>query len=51
VAVETTGQWTAGMTVTDFDLRLGHGANAQVATHLDTAGFWALMLDALRALN
>jgi inosine-uridine nucleoside N-ribohydrolase len=39
------------MTVTDFDLRLGHPANAQVATHLDADGFWALMLDALRALS
>ncbi|HUZ23945.1 MAG TPA: nucleoside hydrolase [Streptosporangiaceae bacterium] len=51
VTVETRGQWTAGMTVTDFDLRLGHEANAKVATRLDTDGFWALMLDALRALN
>lgn len=51
VAVETHGQWTAGMTVTDFDLQLGHKANAEVATHLDADGFWALMLDALRALS
>lgn len=50
VAIETHGQWTAGMTVTDFDLR-HHPANVQVATHLDRAGFWALMLDALRVLN
>ena len=39
------------MTVTDFDLQLGHEANVEVATHLDTDGFWTLMLDALRALN
>jgi inosine/uridine nucleosidase len=51
VAVETRGQWTAGMTVTDFRLQLGHEPNAQVATELDAAGFWALMLDALRALG
>jgi len=51
VAVETRGQWTAGMTVTDFRLQLGHEVNAQVATDLDAAGFWALMLDALRALG
>jgi inosine-uridine nucleoside N-ribohydrolase len=51
VAVETRGQWTAGMTVTDFRLQLGHEANARVATDLDAAGFWALMLDALRALG
>jgi purine nucleosidase len=49
VAVETTGQWTAGMTVTDFAGQLGQANNAQVATELDTAGFWAMMLDALRA--
>jgi purine nucleosidase len=51
VAVETRGEWTAGMTVTDFRLQLGHPANAQVATELDAPGFWALMLDALRALG
>jgi purine nucleosidase len=51
VAVETRGQWTAGMTVTDFRLQLGHPANAQVATELDAPGFWALMLDALRTLG
>ena len=51
VAVETRGQWTAGMTVTDFRLQLGREANAEVATHLDADGFWALMLDALRALG
>jgi purine nucleosidase len=51
VAVETRGQWTSGMTVTDFDRRLGHEANAEVATHLDADGFWTLMLDALRALS
>jgi purine nucleosidase len=51
VAVETRGQWTSGMTVTDFRLLLGHEANAQVATDLDAPGFWALMLDALRALG
>jgi purine nucleosidase len=51
VAVETRGQWTSGMTVTEFRGQLGHAANAQVATDLDAPGFWALMLDALRALG
>jgi purine nucleosidase len=51
VAVETAGQWTAGMTVTDFSEQLGQGANAHVATELDTERFWTLMLDALRALS
>ena len=50
VAVETHGTLTAGMTVTDFDLR-HHPANAQVATQLDAGGFWSLVLDALRVLN
>jgi inosine-uridine nucleoside N-ribohydrolase len=51
VAVETAGQWTAGTTVTDFSGQLGQANNTHVATELDTEGFWALMLDALRALN
>jgi inosine-uridine nucleoside N-ribohydrolase len=50
VAVETRGTWTTGMTVTDFRGQLGHPANAKVATVLDTAGFWALILDALRSV-
>lgn len=51
VAVETKGEWTAGMTVTDFAGLLGRPANAQVATELDAAGFWNLMTAALRALH
>ena len=51
VAIETSGEWTSGMTVTDFRGALGHPFNAQVATDLDVDGFWALMLDALRALG
>jgi purine nucleosidase len=51
VAVETSGTWTTGMTVTDFAGQLGRPANALVATELDAAGFWALLLDALRAVD
>jgi len=51
VAVETQGQWTRGMTVTDFAGRLGHAANAAVATELNVPAFWELMLDALRRLG
>lgn len=51
VAVETRGEWTAGMTVTDFAGLLGQPANAQVATELDAPGFWSLMISALRALG
>lgn len=46
IAVETRGELTTGMTVTDF----AAPANAQVATELDADGFWRLMLDAIRAL-
>lgn len=42
VAVETTGRWTSGMTVTDFD---DAETNASVGTELDTDGFWKLVLD------
>jgi purine nucleosidase len=51
VAIETQGQWTRGMTVTDFAGRLGHAANAAVATELNVPAFWDLMLDALRRLG
>jgi len=51
IAVETSGTWSSGMTVTDFRGQLGHPMNAKVATGLDTDGFWTLMLDALRAVD
>jgi len=51
VAVETRGEWTSGMTVTDFDGSLGRPANANVATTLDAAGFWDLTLGALAAVG
>ena len=51
VAIETQGQWTRGMTVTDFGGRLGHAANAAVATELNVPAFWDLVLDALRRLG
>ena len=51
VAVETRGEWTAGMTVTDFRGLLGRPPNVQVATTLDAEGFWDLVLEALRAVG
>jgi inosine-uridine nucleoside N-ribohydrolase len=51
VAIETTGRWTSGMTVTDFRGMLHHAPNAQVATTLDFDGFWDLMLDALTRIG
>jgi inosine-uridine nucleoside N-ribohydrolase len=47
VTVETKGEWTSGMTVTDFDGSLGRPVNAQVATTLDAGGFWDLVVAAL----
>jgi purine nucleosidase len=45
VEVETAGQWTAGMTVTDFRAPAA-SRNALVATEIDAEGFWDLVLDA-----
>jgi purine nucleosidase len=50
VAVETKGEWTSGMTVTDFTGSLGRPVNAQVATTLDVDGFWNLVVGALASL-
>ncbi|MBV9379135.1 MAG: nucleoside hydrolase [Streptosporangiaceae bacterium] len=41
VSVETRGQWTSGMTVTDF---AGAEPNALVAMEIDTGAFWDLVL-------
>jgi inosine-uridine nucleoside N-ribohydrolase len=51
VAVETRGEWTSGMTVTDFHGRFGRPPNTKVATTLDVARFWDLVVGALRALG
>jgi purine nucleosidase len=51
VVVETRGEWTAGMTVTDLTGRLGHPANTQVATVLDRDGFWDEMVRAIAVLG
>ena len=41
ISVETTGRWTSGMTVTDFDAA---EPNALAATEIDVDGFWDLVL-------
>jgi purine nucleosidase len=51
VTVETRGEWTSGMTVTDFDGSLGRPPNARIATRLDADGFWDLMVGALQAIG
>src|SRR5215469_7401358 len=45
VEVETLGRWTSGMTVTDFSAPAADH-NTLVATSVDVAGFWDLVLDA-----
>jgi len=45
VEVETTGRWTAGMTVTDFTAAAAD-CNARVAVAIDISRFWDLVLDA-----
>ena len=50
VAIETRGDFTSGMTVTDFSSRLGP-TNAQVATTLDINKFWDLMVDAIERIG
>ena len=47
VEVETRGQWTAGMTVTDFAAPASEH-NALVAMSVEVAGFWDLVLAAWR---
>ena len=51
VAIETDGRWTRGATVVDLAGRTGRPANARVATTLDTARFWDLVLDAVARLG
>ncbi len=51
VAIETEGKWTSGMTVTDFRGRMGLAPNTQVATKLESDGFWDLMVDALERIG
>ncbi|MFI6906436.1 nucleoside hydrolase [Nonomuraea sp. NPDC050394] len=47
VRVETAGQYTTGMTVTDFN---SPTPNARVATHLDADRFWDLMITSFGGL-
>lgn len=50
VAIETRGEFTSGMTVTDFSGRLAR-PNAQVARRLDVDKFWDLMVDAIERIG
>ncbi|MDQ6713511.1 MAG: nucleoside hydrolase [Candidatus Dormibacteraeota bacterium] len=48
VAIETRGEFTSGMTVTDF---ASGQPNAKVATQLDVDKFWDLMVDAIERIG
>jgi purine nucleosidase len=50
VAIETRGEFSSGMTVTDFSGHLGQ-PNAKVATRLDVNRFWDLMVDAIERIG
>ena len=50
VQVETAGELTSGMTVTDFAAPGAAGANARVAMDIDVDGFWELTLGTYRQL-
>lgn len=51
VAVELTGTWTTGMTVTDFGDLLGQPHNTDVAIQLDKPRLWDMTVDAIATLS
>ena len=51
VAVETKGEWTSGMTVTDLGGRFGREPNVNVAIVLNKEGFWDVMVKAIAELE
>jgi inosine-uridine nucleoside N-ribohydrolase len=51
VAIELHGAHTRGATVCDRYGVLGRGPNAQVATTLDAARFWDVVIDAVERLS
>ena len=51
VAVELTGTWTTGMTVTDFADLLGQAHNTDVAVELDHARLWDMTVEAIATLS
>lgn len=51
VAIETKGEWTAGMTVVDFGERFARAPNANVATVLDKARLWEAIITAIAGLG
>ena len=51
IHVELTGTHTRGMTVCDFRAPAPEDCHTAVALRLDHAGFWDLVIDAIRAIS
>jgi purine nucleosidase len=51
MAVETEGGWTRGATVVDLRGRFGREPNARIATELDAARFWDVVVRAVERLG
>ncbi|RKS85787.1 purine nucleosidase [Orbus hercynius] len=51
IDIELTGTLTLGMTVADFRFPADETCHTQVATKLDHAGFWDLIVDALQRIG
>ncbi len=51
IAIETRGEHTLGMTVTDLRAPAPADCTTKVAFDLDAAGFWALVVDALERIG
>lgn len=51
LAVELTGTWSRGETITDLHNRFGREPNAEVAITLDRDRYWDLVLDAIDSLG
>lgn len=51
VTVETKGEQTVGMTVTDFRAPAPEDCHTSVATELDWDGFWDMIVDAVQTLS
>lgn len=51
VRVELAGTWTRGATVVDLDGVTGLPPNADVGMEVDAAGFWDLIVEAVRVLG
>ncbi|MGW6392507.1 nucleoside hydrolase [Streptomyces sp. NPDC055103] len=51
VRVELAGTWTRGATVVDLDGVTGLPPNAEVGMEVDAAGFWDLIVEAVRVLG